>query len=473
MNTRKNHTNRLVGALVVGAILALLAGPVILFGQDLGAPGDDGVRRYTTGEAYDANDYHLPVVRAMAAQWPGVNIRDYNSATAPGYHLLLAGASRAGVSDEGLRGVTLALSVVFVGAAAWFASALAGWKRGVALCLPLVASSYVLAAASWMTTDNAALGMVAIAVGCAAFGGGLASKLAIGGLGATLAVATRQIHIWTIAPLFVAACAGAGATGCIGFVRPMADRVGLVPRAEVSKRDAAARLVVGAFACLAPLALLGWFAWMWGGLIPPSFVEKHASGVSLSVPALALSLAAIFGAAFVPAAWEQVKALRARDPIVLGTVALGLFVALAPSTAWDADAGRKFGWLWEVVRRAPSVGDRSVVFVALAPVGALVLLLLWRAAAARGDARARCATILLVAGACWCAAQMANSQAWQRYVEPPVLCGVIWLAACAQPSRESVRAWPAPVRVAWLFGPVALAGMLLVVSAATIYLKVL
>lgn len=472
MNTKKNHIHRLLGALVAGAILALLAAPVILFGQDLGAPDADGARRYTTGEAFDANAYHLPVVRAMSEQWPGVNIRDYRSATSPGYHLLLAGASRAGVSDEGLRGVTLALSVVFVGAVAWFASSVVGWRRGVVLCLPLLACAYVLSAASWMTTDNAALGMVAIAVGCAAFGGGLASKLAIGGVAATLAVATRQIHIWTIGPLFVAACAGAGATGWIGFVRPLADRVGLVPRAEVSKRDATVRLVVGAIACLSPLMLLGWFVSMWGGLIPPSFVEKHASGVSLSVPALALSLAAIFGAAFVPAAWEQVRALRVRDPIVLGVIALGLFAALAPATAWDFESGRRFGWLWEIVKRAPSVGDRSIVFAALAPLGALTLLLLWRAAAARGDARARCATILLVAGVCWCAAQMANSQAWQRYVEPPVLCGVIWLAACAQPSREMVRAWPAVVRAAWLLGPVALAGMLGVVAVVTVYGKV-
>lgn len=472
MNTRKSHAERAIGALVVGAILALLAFPVILFGEDNAGIDERGVQRFTTGEAFDAINYHLPVVRTMVEQWPAVDLRDYRSATAPGYHLLLAGASRAGITDEGLRGVTLALSVVFVGAVAWFASSVVGWRRGVALCLPVAACSYVISAASWITTDNAALGMVAIAVGCAAFGAGLASKLAIGGVAATLAVATRQIHAWTAAPLFFAASAGVGATGWIGFVRPLAERAGLAPRGPVSRRDAATRLVVGALACLAPLTLLGWFVSVWGGVIPPSFVERHASGVSLSVPALALSLAGIFGVAFVPAAWDRVRSLRVRDPLVLIAIGAGLFAALAPATSWDWDAGRRYGWLWEVVRRAPSVGDRSVVFVVLAPLGALTLLLLWRTAAERGDTRARCATILLIAGACWCTAQMANSQAWQRYVEPPVLCGVIWLAACAHPSREMVRAWPAPVRLAWLLGPVALAGMLAVVSVVTVYVKV-
>jgi hypothetical protein len=198
--------------------------------------------------------------------------------------------------------------------------------------------------------------------------------------------------------------------------------------------------------------------------------ELHASGVSLSMPALALSLAAIFGGAFLAFAWEGIRTFRVRDPFVLGALGIGLLAALAPETSWDNDAGRRFGWLWEVVRRAPDVMERSLLFVVLAPIGALVLLAFWRAAAT--CARARVATVLLFAGICWCAAQMANAQAWQRYAEPPVLAGVIWLGAAALPSRESRASWPKIARLGVIAGPLALGAWLFTVSVVTIYLKV-
>jgi hypothetical protein len=468
-NISTNHAraNAALGGVLLAMLLAVLAAPVVIFGTDIRADAD-GQPRFTTSEASDALKYHIPVIREMAEEWPSVDIVNYRSATSPGYHLAMAGAMKAGVNESGLRWINLLAGCAFVGVIGAFAGCIAGWRTAALLGLPLVVSPYVLSSSCWITTDNAALACVAVAVGCAAFGGGTARASVLGGIGATLAVAVRQLHIWPIAPLSLSMKAGSGLLGSIPVVRDVCAGLGLVEEPRTLNWT---RFIVGSLAVLAPIALLAFFVWKWQGLMPPAYREKHASGVSWSMPAFSLSLAAIFGGAMLARAWDGVMSLRVRDPFVWAALAVGLIAALAPATAWNSDAGRMHGWLWEIAKRIPSVADRSLLFVVLAPIGALVLLSMWRAAAL--NERKRAATILLFAGVCWCAAQMMNAQAWHRYAEPPVLAGVIWLAGTASPAREVRAAWPKVVRFGAFAGPLALAAWLMLISVVTIYAKVM
>lgn len=465
--TRGRLTDAIRAGLLLALAMLLLAAPVLVLGQDTVA-GESGQRTFTTSEASDAIKYHIPVIGTMVEEWPDIDIVNYRSATSPGYHIAMAAASKAGFSESGLRWINLLAGCAFVGLIGAFAAVASGWRAGALIALPLTMSPYVLSSSCWITTDNAALAFVALALGCAAFGSGSARASALGGVGATLAVAVRQLHVWPIAPLSLSMKAGSGMLARFPIVRDVAAKLGLEPPTESMNWTG---FIVGSLAVLAPVALLGYFVWTWQGLMPPMYRELHASGVSWSMPALALSLAAIFGGAFLAFGWEEIRAFRLRDPFVLGALGIGLLAALAPETSWKNDAGRRFGWLWEFVRRAPDVMERSLLFVLLAPVGALLLLAFWRAASKAG--RARIATILLFSGVCWCAAQMMNAQAWQRYAEPPVLAGVIWLAAAALPSRENRASWPGIVRLGVVAGPIALGAWLFTVSVVTIYLKVM
>jgi hypothetical protein len=56
-----------------------------------------------TSEASDEAAAHLPTVLQFAAQLPTPDLRDYPSATGPGYHLLMAVPARMGVGVHGLR----------------------------------------------------------------------------------------------------------------------------------------------------------------------------------------------------------------------------------------------------------------------------------------------------------------------------------------------------------------------------------
>lgn len=63
----------LPGILLVGLFLALTAGPVWT-----------GMDRLPS-KSIDMDRNHVPVIRAFAAEWPAVDLSDYDSATTPGH----------------------------------------------------------------------------------------------------------------------------------------------------------------------------------------------------------------------------------------------------------------------------------------------------------------------------------------------------------------------------------------------------
>ena len=41
-------------------------------------------------KSYDMELFHVPVIRSFAEQFPAIDLSDYNSATTPGMHIVLA-----------------------------------------------------------------------------------------------------------------------------------------------------------------------------------------------------------------------------------------------------------------------------------------------------------------------------------------------------------------------------------------------
>ena len=172
-----------VAALVV--LFGVLVWPVILSGGG------------GTSEASDQVEYHLPAIDGMVQQWPFIDVVDYPSATAPGYHFLMATLSRFVSCDPMvLQLASSLLSLGFLLVVWHHAARLVRPPAALALVLPLLASSYVLGAAIWLDTDNAALLFVALALG----GSALVEATPLGGfrlaLYGTAAVLVRPIPIW-------------------------------------------------------------------------------------------------------------------------------------------------------------------------------------------------------------------------------------------------------------------------------------
>ena len=111
-----------------------------------------------TSEAFDQDRFHLPTIRTLADQLPRPDLVNLQSATAPGYHLLMAALARGGVDGErGLRLASSGLSFAMLLVVWAVAARRAGPWAGGLLTLPVLCSSYVLGGAIWLTTDNAAI----------------------------------------------------------------------------------------------------------------------------------------------------------------------------------------------------------------------------------------------------------------------------------------------------------------------------
>jgi hypothetical protein len=434
---RVRRDRRLAG-LVLCAVFGLLVWPIIFIAGDRGP-----------SEASDQRNYHQPVISTMAEQWPRVDLVDYRSTTSPGYHLALAVVART-VTDNvivlqllsSLAGLGLVLAVW------WRGAARRPWGALVAV-LPLALSTYVVGGAIWLTTDNAALCFVALAAGGAVFLAPTAGRLARWGAYATGAVWIRQIHLWAVAPVWLAALAATA----------LGRRLPGPLRAEDAPRPSGAWLAVPLL--VAPVALVAWLAALWGGLTPPAYASLHNAGANPATLPIVLALFGAFGAWFLPVLTRSPRECLPTDGPALGACVAAAVVACLFATSWQKPE-RWGGWIWELVRRMPVVADRSVVLPLLAALGGLVLVRAHEACARAG--RARSATVLALALLGWVLAQTMNSQCWQRYCEPVVLMGLAWYACLAMPAADDPD--PRPWR-RWWIGPLLLAaaqGGLIVVS---------
>ncbi|TVQ64890.1 MAG: hypothetical protein EA379_00660 [Phycisphaerales bacterium] len=416
----------------------MLTAPVVLLAPDMRTHRETGPR-YRVSEAADQELYHLPVVRAMAADLPRVDLVEYDSATSPGYHLLMALVVRTlGDRVAVLQFLNIAIGLALVLAVRRIAGA-SGPCWALIAPLPLLCSNYLLTGAIWLTTDNLALLFVVLALMACVATPGARPRTVLAGVLAACAVGVRQIHVWLAAPIGLAALIRSGCFRALipgALFPPDAD-------APTDPRERRRAFVIACVGAAIPFALLAVFVALWGGLMPPKYRDLHASGANPALPAFALALCACFGAFYLPGAL-RLGTLRTlhprilRDPAPWIGAALGAIAAIIPATSHSPEDGRRYGWLWELVRLAPAPHDRSLLLLILAPIGGATLALLWRAAQRAG--RAREASLLLFASLAWCAAQSANTQAWQRYSEPFVLIIIIWLASLARTNLANARA---------------------------------
>ncbi len=370
--------------------------PVIVWGLD------------NTAQSYDQNHHHLVVIRQATASLTGATdstpiwtlLRDYPSATSPGYHLFLAGFDAIGLGNvvtlrliSSLFGLGLLITVWSI-----LRRRIDDWT---ALCFvaPLLCSPYFLSGSIWLTTDVPAIGFVTLALGSLLFVEPSSAQRMRSGIFSALAILVRQPTVWLIAPIFL--------SGLIGRQRRMWDR---------SRNEWLCFLCSIAL----PLIVLGWLIALWGGIMPPAYRTLHNAGANLAMPAFALSLLALWGLPWTIAsgALSIFRSASEMRWMILGAV-LGILCATLTPTTFDQSAGRWAGPLWGVVALAPSIGQRSVIFLILAPIGGIFLAAILRSAVR--NAQTYGAAVLGVSCAAMLGALTVNTQCWERYVDLPML----------------------------------------------------
>jgi len=415
-------------------------------------------QRGGTNEADDEQGHHIPVIETMAAQWPGVDLVHYESATSPGYHLFFAALHRyAGIGELTMRLINALVSLAMVMFIWRMAARFINPWPALALVLAFLCSTYVLGSAIWLTTDNASLFLALIAVGGASLLRPTAMRVIGWSAAATAAVLVRQIHLWCAAPVMLAFIL------LTPVERFMAPWLGGGNDLRIARTWASLWLIP---IVLLPFVVLGWLAWMWGGLMPPMYADLHNAGPNPATPAVALSVCGAFGVFFLPIFLRIGQSATPRRHELL-LIALAIACTLLVPTSYNKDAGRWGGAIWEVARVLPSIADRSIVLPVLGVLGAYVLIMAWRACRASG--RQREAIILLLSLLGWLVAQSMNTQAWQRYAEPILLVALAWLAGLAMSPAQTPDIRTDSTSHRALAGPLALAVIQFIIACWKVY----
>lgn len=452
----------LIPALLITAVFAL---GVIFSGTDDGRGAADQI------------NYHQRVIRQFAAQLPAPDFRNYVSATTPLYHVVQAVLYRHITSDlNALRIVGLTITLALLAIMWRFVSAQASPRITMALLLPMACSIYVLDAGAWLLPDNAAWCLVAVILGL-----GLGERVRLGqmlllGVALAVLVLTRQSHLWTAGVIWATAFLSAG------WGRPLTPQTQEAQALLANLDRRIPRTLIAIGVTIPSFLIVAWFWRLWGGrLVPPIFVEWYARGTNPSAPVFLLSLSAVYGAFFAGYLLPSFSMLlRRRAWLLMLGAGIGLLAWLIAPSDYDLDNGR-YGGLWSIARKLPMLGDRSLFMLGGAIAGG-VLLTCWAAAL---DFRRR--WIFLAALAAFFAAQCANAWLYQRYCEPFFL--ILFALAAASISGQGLDVEPAGedesgslrpttadalaviasarskvIRTLRFFGPVALAGLLMLVA---------
>lgn len=402
-------------ALACGALHALVAGAGIL----LGLAG--------TSDWSDQAYHHLPVIETFAEQFPRPVLSDYQSATTPGYHLVMAMLLWLGFGEGTLHAVNLAIGAGLVAIFGYGVGKRAGFMPGMLLGSLLALSPYTLSSSVWLTTDNA--GMLFVV---------LAAEVTLRLLDRSPDRPTRGWYGVALVA-FVGVLVRQILVFAAGFVAALSVSTAIAERRLPTVRE----LAEGALALVPSVALIGLLVWLWGGLVPPAYLDYHGSGGNPVTPVYALAVVGFWGLPVLVAVPGFVRASLSRPSLLAAACALPLLLVVESGFLKHVRWG---GVLWTASRLFPVVLERSTFIVGLAAVGVLavagLLQVAWRSERASERAGVLCCALMFTGGV---VAQMANQQCFERYLQPfaIVACG---LAASIVAGRSLSR-WPLVVAV--------------------------
>lgn len=389
------------------------------------------VTNYDHGRAYyDQITFHLPAIRHFVA---GGDLKDYSSATTPGYHLILAAVGRWVSPSESvlkLAGFLISALLVWVlgqRASRSGASAIAV----IMLLLPMLLSIYFLPGGVWLLPDNLAwLSVLIVMLHAERFRD--ASLWYVQAAAALLlAVLARQSNVWLCIVVGAVAVLAAAATPVPGLASAVSVGAG-----------AAGRLFRALLAALPSIGVLVYFVRLWHGMVPPSFAEQHTAFNPAAIPYF-LSVIAFYGMFYLPVVWSETRkslTMPAGTLLFWGALA-GLAAAVLAPTDWSPEGGRVSG-LWNLAKMFPTWHHRSVLITALSVVGGATGTLWIRLANRQSRVTLGTAAIGFAASQCL------NHFVYERYY-----AGFVFLLLIIIVSDTLGRS-SAPSRAAWA-GPLA------------------
>lgn len=377
-------------------------------------------------KTYDMDKFHVPAIYTFAEQFPAVDVSDYSSATTPGMHLVLAAVVKIfGPCETNLQITTCIFGALLIFIAWFYASTKARPWVALAAVVPLALNPYILGNSIWVMTDNLSLALLAVVIGSSVFLRPRTGTVVWTSVAMVCAVLVRQINLWVVAGAWVATVLGSP------FLRkrlPWHD--------ELDDDFSPAHVIVISVGILITIAVLVFFFFMWGGMVPPSLQNYHVSGgFNFAVTPYVLTMLAIYGSPIVLFFASRILGnsftLRLMCAGAIGGFLLGIVFESSPGL----EVGRVGGWLWTLAEKSPVVLGRTVFLVFGSVLGGILLGAI--AGLLREANNGRAVFMLFLFGASFLAASTVNSQAFQRYFDGPTLLFLGWSLVLTIRSTDS------------------------------------
>ncbi|MFT3949351.1 MAG: hypothetical protein QM763_20475 [Agriterribacter sp.] len=343
----------------------------------------------------DEPRYHYPTILNFAKQLPFPDIRDYDSATTPLFHILLAALSKViGTDVHHLRLVNFFItyfSVVFL-----FFILIRRFKATprVSLLYAMIfaLSPYYFREAFVILTDNLPLLWL-----LCFFNYYFRYK------------AERKQHLLLLSLFFVMLLCLTRQTFL--FVCLVVGIDTLLEKTTIQHKFKVFFLVL--FAAIPTLSLFV----LWKGLTPPGFREAHTRDSLIDTKATLYGLSTLgFYSLFMPGVSLFTSVFQKRKLLVIAAVLCMWVVLLFFPLIKDV---KDFGYLWYMAAPAPCIAGTSLLFWGLLPLGAISLLSIWNKEGF---------SLLLLFLLCLFLSEVPNKFIFQRYYDGSIILTLIFFA---------------------------------------------
>lgn len=349
-----------------------------------------------TDFSFDEHKFHYPTILQFARQLPLPDVRDYNSATTPLFHILMAVCSKAiGTDIHSLRAVNFLITYT---STIFFYNILIqkfklNWSNSLLFAFIFALSPYYFREAFVILTDNLpVLWLLLFFNYYLRYKNGREFKwLLLSLLFIMLLCLTRQTY------LFI----------CLAIaIDVMLDKITLLAKLKI---------LLLIFIAAIPTFLL--FI-IWKGLTPPAFQEFHTRDSFINIKAVLYGLCVLgFYALFIPGVgvFKSLFQKRRASIIICVLIAWGvLFFSPLIKNVKD------FGYLWYMADVLPDIVGTSLLFWLLLPIGLLTLLCIW-------NKEGFCFFILFLL--CLFLSEMPNKFIFQRYYDSSIILSLLFFNA--------------------------------------------
>lgn len=343
---------------------------------------------------HDQNTYHIPQINYFLNK--GINLYDYQSftATTPGQHLfysfILKIFNTRNVNGDfiPLRLMHLIFNLILIFVIGLLLYSISNIKALMYL-LPLISTPYFINGALYITTDNGALGFIALSLFFLLRSDEKASNITFANIFNMFSILWRQNTIWLQLPIALKSLKNTFRYRKFSFL----------------------------LSHIFPLIAFVFFIVSWGGLTPKEFHSIHSKSLNFSSIIYSISLSSVIGVFYFKGWFNEIRLLESgkNKQIIFTGIVIGLLINIIIPSETNYESGRWGGYLWTISSYFPSFFERSLLFLPLTILGSILLTYIFVLLYSKNY------IFIIIIFLSWILSTVGNFVVFHRYFEPTII----------------------------------------------------